>query len=109
MKARDEKKAEVAAKAAQKEAARAAQQQKQLEKLQQGKLKPEEMFKPPNVPEGTYGSWNENGLPLTDSEGQELSKGKSKKLIKEQEEQTKKHQAWLAYLSQQGGPSGGST
>ncbi|PVF99365.1 cysteinyl-tRNA synthetase [Serendipita vermifera] len=108
MKARDEKKAAIAAKAAQKEAARAAQQQQQLEKLQKGKLKPEEMFKPPNVPEGTYGSWNEAGLPLTDGEGQELSKGKSKKLMKEQEEQAKKHQAWLAYLSQQGGPSGSS-
>jgi len=106
IKARDEKKALLAAKAAQKEAQKAAAQQQQLAKLEKGKLKPEEMFKPPHVPEGTYGSWDEKGLPLTDGQGQELAKGKVKKVGKEWEEQSRRHEAWLAYLAQQEGRKG---
>ncbi|KAJ3757808.1 hypothetical protein EV360DRAFT_95027 [Lentinula raphanica] len=33
------------------------------------KLDPREMFKPPDVKEGTYGSYDESGIPLTDGEG----------------------------------------
>lgn len=106
IKARDEKRALIAAKAAQKEALKAAAQQQQLAKLEKGKLKPDEMFKPPHVPEGTYGSWDDKGVPLTDREGQELAKGKSKKVTKEWEEQSRRHDAWLAYLAQQEGRTG---
>jgi cysteinyl-tRNA synthetase len=113
IKARDEKKALIAAKAAQKVALKAAAQQQQLSKLEKGKLKPEEMFRPPHVPEGTYGTWDERGVPLTDDLGQELAKGKMKKLVKEWEEQGRKHEAWLAHLAQQEnvsrGPEGSST
>jgi cysteinyl-tRNA synthetase len=106
IKARDEKKALIAAKAAQKAAAKAAAQQQQLAKLEKGKLKPSEIFRPPHVPEGTYGSWDERGVPLTDDLGQELAKGKMKKLVKEWEEQERRHEAWLTHLAQQGEPSG---
>jgi cysteinyl-tRNA synthetase len=113
IKARDEKKALVAAKAAQKAAAKAAAQQQQLAKLEKGKLKPNEMFKPPHVPEGTYGSWDERGVPLTDDLGQELAKGRMKKLVKEWEEQERRHEAWLAHSAQQekasGEPEGSAT
>jgi cysteinyl-tRNA synthetase len=59
------------------------------------------MFKPPNVPDGTYGSWDEKGIPRTDGEGNELSKGKAKKVGKEWEEQAKRHEAWTSYLTEQ--------
>lgn len=113
IKARDEKRALAAAKAAQKAAAKAAAAQQQLLKLEKGKLKPEEMFKPPHVPEGTYGSWDDRGIPLRDESGQELAKGKMKKLVKEWEEQGRRHEAWLAHLAQQdvvrGEPGGSGT
>jgi cysteinyl-tRNA synthetase len=63
------------------------------------------MFKAPNVPEGTYGTWDDKGIPLTDGQGQEIGKSKSKKLSREWEEQGKRHEAWLAHLAQQEGPS----
>jgi hypothetical protein len=34
------------------------------------------------VPKGVYGSWDDQGLPLTDSEGKELSKNQTKKVQK---------------------------
>jgi cysteinyl-tRNA synthetase len=55
------------------------------------------MFRPPNVPEGTYGSWNEDGIPLTDAEGKELSKNQGKRVVKDWAAQTKLHDEWLAY------------
>jgi cysteinyl-tRNA synthetase len=102
IKARDEKRAAIAAKAAQKEASKLAAQKQALAKLEKGKINPLEMFKPPNVPEGTYSSWDDKGIPLTDGQGQEIGKGKSKKLSREWEEQAKRHEAWLAHLTQQG-------
>jgi len=59
------------------------------------------MFKPPNVPDGTYGSWDGKGIPVTDGEGNELSKGRAKKVVKEWEEQAKRHEAWTIYLAEQ--------
>lgn len=105
IKARDDKKALLAAKAAQKAAQKAAAAQQQLAKLEKGKLSPEEMFKPPNVPEGTYSEWDAKGIPVLDGKGEELSKGQSKKLAKAWEEQAKRHDAWLAHLSQREGQS----
>jgi cysteinyl-tRNA synthetase len=55
------------------------------------------MFKPPNVPAGTYSSWNEDGLPLTDGEGQELSKNQGKKVSKDWVAQKKLHDEFLEW------------
>ena len=66
IKARDEKRAQEQAKAARKAASVEAERQKRLQKLEKGRVAPQEMFKPPHVQEGVYGSWNEDGLPLTD-------------------------------------------
>ena len=55
------------------------------------------MFKPPNVPQGTYGSWDELGIPLTDDEGKELSKNQAKKVQKEHANQAKLHEEFLAW------------
>jgi len=99
--ARAEKLAAAQEKERRKAASKQAEREKQLAKLEKGKLPPQELFRPPNVPEGTYSSWDEKGIPLTDGEGNELSKGKAKKVAKEWEEQVKRHEAWTAYLAEQ--------
>ena len=100
IRAREEKRAQATAKAAKKEAAVEAEKQKKLEKILKGKLSPGEMFKPPNVPDGAYGSWNEDGLPLTDGAGKELSKNQVKKTVKEWTLQKKLHEEYLEWERQ---------
>ncbi|KAF9482214.1 hypothetical protein BDN70DRAFT_875310 [Pholiota conissans] len=97
IKAREEKRALADAKAAKKAASVEAERQKRLAKIEKGRVSPQDMFKPPNVPEGTYGSWNEQGLPLTDCEGKELTKNQSKKVVKDQANQAKLHEEFLAW------------
>ncbi|KAI0645882.1 tRNA synthetases class I (C) catalytic domain-containing protein [Trametes meyenii] len=99
--AREEKRAQAEAKAARKAASQEAERQKRLAALEKGRVPPQELFKPPNVPEGTYGSWDEAGLPLTDKEGKELSKSASKKLQKELGLQKKRHEDFLEWQTQQ--------
>lgn len=100
IKARDEKRALAEAKAAKKAAAVEAERLKRQLRLDRGRVTPEEMFKPPNVPEGTYGSWDNAGIPLTDGEGKELSKSAGKKVGKEWAAQAKLHQEFLAWQQQ---------
>ncbi|KDR75100.1 hypothetical protein GALMADRAFT_248997 [Galerina marginata CBS 339.88] len=97
MKAREEKRALLEAKAAKKEAAVEAERQKRLQKIEKGRVSPQAFFKPPNVPDGTYGSWNEDGLPLTDAEGKDLTKSHSKKVQKDFANQAKLHEEYLAW------------
>ncbi|KAH8831464.1 tRNA synthetases class I (C) catalytic domain-containing protein [Flagelloscypha sp. PMI_526] len=97
--ARDEKKAQIEAKAAKKAAAAEMERQKRLQKLEKGRTPPEEMFKPPNVPEGTYQSWDDKGVPLTDGEGKELSKNQMKKVKKEWDAQQKAHAEFLDFTN----------
>ena len=101
IKARDEKRAQAEAKAARKAAAVEAERQKRLAALEKGRVPPQELFRPPNVPEGTYGSWDENGIPLTDGEGKELSKSAGKKALKEWTLQKKRHEEFLEWQKQQ--------
>lgn len=97
MKAREEKRALVEAKAAKKQAQVEADRQKRIQKLEKGRVPPQEMFKPPNVPEGMYGSWDEQGIPLTDGEGKELSKNQAKKMQKDYANQGKLHVEFLVW------------
>ncbi|KJA20025.1 hypothetical protein HYPSUDRAFT_43630 [Hypholoma sublateritium FD-334 SS-4] len=97
IKAREEKRALQDAKAAKKEASAELERQKRLAKIEKGRVPPRDKFKPPHVAEGTYGSWNEHGLPLTDGEGKELSKSRSKTLQKEFTNQTKLHEEFIAW------------
>ena len=97
---REEKRAQIAAKAAKKAAAVETEKQKKLEKILRGKLPPGEMFQPPNVPKDAYGSWNEDGLPLTDGTGKELSKNQVKKTVKEWSLQKKLHEEYLEWERQ---------
>ncbi|KAF8160698.1 tRNA synthetases class I (C) catalytic domain-containing protein [Crassisporium funariophilum] len=97
IKAREEKRAFLDAKAAKKVASAEAERQKRLQKIEKGRVAPKDMFKPPIVPEGTYSSWNDSGLPLTDAEGKELSKNQVKKVQKEYATQLKLHEDFLAW------------
>ncbi|KAJ7451861.1 tRNA synthetases class I (C) catalytic domain-containing protein [Mycena galericulata] len=93
---RDEKRAQAEAKALKKSAEAEAQRIKRAAKLEKGRVAPQDMFKPPNVPEGKYGSWNEDGVPLTDAEGKALSKNQAKNVAKDRMAQAKLHDEWLA-------------
>lgn len=97
IKARDEKRAIQEAKAAKKAAHVEAERQKKVLKLEKGRLAAEEMFKPPHTAEGTYGTWDDQGIPLTDSEGKELSKNQGKKVRKLWEDQRKLHEEFLVW------------
>ena len=101
IKAREEKRAQAEAKAAKKSAAVEAERLARLAKLEKGRLPPQELFKPPNVPEGTYKTWDDNGIPLTDSEGKELSKNQVKKVQKGWADQKKRHEEFLAWQKEQ--------
>ncbi|KAJ7929752.1 hypothetical protein B0H13DRAFT_2652284, partial [Mycena leptocephala] len=95
VRAREEKRTQAEIKALNKKAAAEAKRAERAAKSEKGRLAPQDMFKPPNVPEGTYGSWNEYGVPLTDVEGKELSKSLGKKVTKEWATQQKLHDEWL--------------
>ncbi|GAA6031429.1 hypothetical protein JCM8097_005655 [Rhodosporidiobolus ruineniae] len=87
---RDAKAAAAAEKLARKAAAAAAAEQKRLEKLEKGRVAPEEMFRTEE-----YSAWDETGLPIKDKEGNELPKSRTKKLQKEQAAQKKLHDDFL--------------
>lgn len=70
IKARDEKRALADSKATKKAAAIEAARNERQQRLERGRVAPEDMFKAPNVSEGTYSSWNETGLPTADGQGQ---------------------------------------
>lgn len=103
LRARDEKAAAASAKAAKKAAAVEAEKAKKAARLEKGKIPPTEMFKPPNVDDGLYGSWDDRGIPLTDGEGKDVSKAKSKKLVKEWEIQEKLHKEWKEWEQAESG------
>lgn len=97
MRERDEKRAQAEAKAAKKAKAKEEERKKQLQKLEKGKTPPSELFKPPHVPEGTYREWDAQGIPLTDGEGNPLSKNAAKKVQKDYGNQQKAHQEYLEW------------
>ncbi|TDL26032.1 hypothetical protein BD410DRAFT_784049 [Rickenella mellea] len=97
IRARDEKKALANVKAAKKAATIEAERQKKLQRLEKGRTPPYEMFKPPHVPGGTYCSWDDVGMPLTDGQGNQLSKNAGKKLQKEYLAQEKAHQEYVLW------------
>jgi len=97
IKAREEKRAVAEAKASKKAAQVEAERLKRLQKVEKGRVVPRDMFKPPNVLEGVYGSWNDEGIPLTDGEGKELSKNQTKKVQKDHANQIKLHDEFLAW------------
>jgi len=65
--------------------------------MEKGRVPPEEMFRPPNVPEGTYMQWDEHGRPTATGSGGELSKNQQKKVRKDWDAQKKLHEEFLAW------------
>jgi cysteinyl-tRNA synthetase len=80
IRAREEKRAQAEAKMRKnpQQQQRQRQHAQRAAKLAKARSTPQDMFKPPHVPEGTYGSWDENGVPLTDGEGRVLSKNQGR-------------------------------
>lgn len=101
IKARDEKRAQLEAKAAKKAASAKAEQLKLLQRMEKGRIPPQEMFRPPNVPDEKYASWDDKGVPLTVSEGKDISKNQSKGLEKQWKDQQKLHNEFLAWQKNQ--------
>ncbi len=98
---REEKAALVAEKAAKRaENARLAEE-KRLAQLEKGRVDPKEMFKSPHDRSG-WTEWDENGIPVKDAQGVEVSKGQSKKFLKEFKAQEKAHEAFLAWQAESG-------
>ncbi|KAK4689957.1 cysteinyl-tRNA synthetase, partial [Tremellales sp. Uapishka_1] len=94
IRAREEKSAIAAEKAAKKEANARLAEEKRLALLEKGKVDPKEMFKPPHT--DLYTQWDETtGLPTVDKEGKDVSGGQRKKFLKEQKAQEKLHESWL--------------
>ena len=94
---REERAALAADKAAKKSGNAAAVEAKRIAIIEKGRVPPTEMFKPPNVEEGVWTVWDEQGIPTTDGEGKEISKAASKKCLKEWKLQGKAHEAYLAW------------
>jgi len=60
------------------------------EKAQLGKQSHREMFRTTE-----YSAWDDDGIPTKDSQGEEVTKSKRKKLTKDWERQKKLHEKWL--------------
>ncbi|CAG8187055.1 unnamed protein product [Penicillium salamii] len=83
--------AEKEAKASQKQAEKKKQEQEALKRAEKGKLSHLEMFRT-----NEYSAWDEDGIPLRDAAGEEVTKSRGKKLRKDWANQKKAHEAWLA-------------
>jgi cysteinyl-tRNA synthetase len=88
IKQREIKKAREAEKQAKKAQAAALLEQKRLERLEKGKIPPEQMFLSFDK---EYSKFDENGIPTHDNEGTEVAKSRRKKLQKEWDAQKKLH------------------
>lgn len=82
--ARDQKEAIARAKAEAKAKREAEEAEKKAKLAEQAKINPKDMFRT-----AEYSAWDDEGLPTKDAKGEEVTKGKSKKLKKEWEKQKK--------------------
>lgn len=60
---------------------------KEAERKEKAKTAPQDLFRDPNL----YSEWDENGVPLKDRDGNEITKSMTKKLKKQWEVQKKLH------------------
>ena len=94
--ARAENEAAGAAKEEAKEKAKREQEAREAararEQKERAKIDPLAMFKAGDE----FSAWDANGIPTADGQGQEVSKSRRKKLVKEWEKQSKLHKEWLA-------------
>ncbi|KAI8988022.1 cysteinyl-tRNA synthetase [Mycotypha africana] len=95
--AREKKLAIAREKEAKKAAAAAEREKKRLERLEKGKVPPQELFK--NLEE--FSKFDENGFPTHTKDGEEVTKSRKKKLQKEYDMQKKLHEEYLKEMSKQ--------
>lgn len=74
----------------QKEKARIDKERDAAAKADKGRLSPLDMFKTEE-----FSQWDQDGLPVKDNEGCEITKNRGKKLRKEWERQKKLHETWV--------------
>lgn len=82
-------KAEQEAKEVQKLKAKEEREKEAAAKADKGRLSHLEMFRT-----AEYSAWDEEGLPMKDATGEEITKSKGKKLRKDWDRQKKLHEAW---------------
>ncbi|WEW56034.1 cysteinyl-tRNA synthetase [Emydomyces testavorans] len=87
MAAREEK----VARARKKQLEKEAREKEARERAEKGRLSHLLMFRT-----NEFSAWDDNGIPVKDAAGEDLTKSKAKKLRKEWEKQKKEHEAWLA-------------
>ncbi|KAG6040322.1 hypothetical protein E4U41_000919 [Claviceps citrina] len=88
IRAREEKAAREAEKAAKKEEARLAREKAEHEAKEKAKVPPEEMFKK----DDRYSAWDETGMPTKMKDGSDVPKSQTKSLKKMWEKQKKAHE-----------------
>lgn len=88
--ARQEREQAAAAKAAAKAKRDAEEAEKKKLQDEKAKLSHLQMFKTEE-----YGEWDANGIPTKDAKGEEVTKSKRKKLVKDWERQKRLHEEWL--------------
>jgi cysteinyl-tRNA synthetase len=88
--ARDHKEALARQKAEAKLKREREESEKKAKLAEQAKINPVKMFKTDE-----YSAWNAEGLPTKDKDGQDVAKGKTKKLKKEWEKQKKLYEEHL--------------
>ncbi|GAA5804655.1 hypothetical protein HPULCUR_010157 [Helicostylum pulchrum] len=89
--AREKKLAIAAEKEAKKAAAAAERERKRLEKLEKGKLAPQDLFKT----SGEFSKFDDAGFPTHTKDGEEITKSRKKKAQKEWDMQKKLHEEYL--------------
>ena len=92
----------IAEKAARKSTNASVMEAKRISTLEKGRVPPIEMFRPPNVEDGVWSAWDDQGIPTLDGGGKDISKGASKKCLKEWKAQEKAHEAYLAWMEEKG-------
>jgi cysteinyl-tRNA synthetase len=83
-----------------KEESKKQREREALEKLERGKLKAEQMFRPPHSNE--YSAWNDKGLPTATIDGQPVSGNRFKKLQKQWDQQRAANEKYEEYLKVNG-------
>lgn len=90
----------------QKEEAKRKREEEARQKAAKGKLRPEDMFRPPHRDE--FSEWDGSGMPTKMKNGDAVPASKLKRLKKEWEKQKAAHDAFLQQAGGGPGPSSGS-
>ncbi len=89
-----EKQQQLEEKRKRKQAQKSINEQKMREKLEKASVDPLKMFRTPAF-ESQYSAWDDDGIPVKNKEGEELSKSARKKLAKQWRQQQKLHEWFL--------------